>query len=71
MKYEVCEITEGILRHFWVSSSGCRFMSRNKASLFSLEEAREILAEYPHRNLFIQSEYDCHFRKVDSSGYCI
>lgn len=69
--YEVCEITQGTLRHFRVSLSGHKYMSKNKATLLTLEEAREILAEYPHRNLFIQSEYDCHFRKVDSSGYCI
>lgn len=67
--YEVCEINRGTLKHFYISKGNPR-MSKNKATLLTLEEAREILAEYPHQNLFIQSEYDCHFRKVDSSGYC-
>lgn len=69
MLYEVCEITKGVLKHYYVSKGKPR-MSKDKATLLTLEKAREVLAEYPHRNLFIQSEYDCHFRKVDPSGYC-
>lgn len=70
MRYQVCEIKNGTLRHFYRSEAGV-FFSSNKATMLELGQAREILRDLPGRDLFIQSEYDCHFREIDSNGYCI
>ena len=72
MRYQVCEIKNGNLKHFYRSNrTGEWFFSSNKATMLELGQAREILRDLPGRDLFIQSEYDCHFREIDSNGYCI
>lgn len=76
MKYQVCEIKNGNLRHFYYSEKKDIFwMSANKAYNLSLEEARSVLEHYrktkPERDLFIQSEWDCHFRETDRDGYIV
>ena len=73
MRYQVCEIINGDLKHYYKSPrQNIAWMSRHRASRLTLEEAREILANYskidPERDLFIQSEYDCHFRETDKYG---
>lgn len=68
MKAQVCEITNGTLRHFYVAPNGRIRMSRTHATTLPIERAREIIKNYSHHNLFIQSEYDCHFRKTDSDN---
>lgn len=69
-KYQVCEIVNGDLKHYYRNiKRNIAWMSYHRASMLSLEEAMEILADYkkaePERSLFIQSEYDCHFRQTD------
>lgn len=68
MRYQVCEITEGTLRHFYLNPKGKPRMSKNRATMLTHETAMEVLAAYPHRDLFIQAEHDCHFREIDSEG---
>lgn len=65
MKYQVCVIKEGVLRHFYRKPDGKERFSRIKATTFNIyEEAVDIMRQYP--DSFIQSEYDCHFRQTDS-----
>lgn len=45
--YEVCEINRGTLKHFYISKGNPR-MSKNKATLLTLEEARCRFADCRH-----------------------
>lgn len=69
--YEVCEIIDGSVRRYYRAPKGTAYMSRNKASVLSYTEALEVIKEVPTRDLFIQSENDCHFREVDEEGRII
>ena len=72
-KFQVCEIQNGILKHFYHSAKrNISWMSRTRATDLTLEEAREVLKKYaetePDRNLFIQANWECHYRPVDRYG---
>ena len=69
MRYQVCENKNGTLKHFYRGKSGIR-MSRNKATMLTYGQAKEIMRDLPGE-LFIQSEYDCHFREVKEDGTII
>ena len=70
-RYQVCEIKNGKLTHFFRSPSGRVRMSGNRATMLTIGQAIEILRDYKHHDLFIQSEYDCHFREIDEDGRII
>lgn len=67
MRYQVCEIINGTLRHFYNGHRKPR-MSKNRATMLTHKEAMEVLAAYSHHDLFIQAEYECHFRETDPDG---
>lgn len=72
IRYQICEIRNGKLYHYYHAPSGKSRMSYTRATMLTLEEAREILKDYPHHpEFFMQSEYDCHFRETDENGLII
>lgn len=60
----------GTLRHFYNGHRKPR-MSKNRATMLTHEAATEIIKTHPHHNLFIQAEYECHFREIDSEGHIL
>ena len=70
MLYQVCKTKNGVLRHYYIGENHAWF-SRIKATNFTLEEAREILRKHPDEDIFIQSQYDCHWRDTDKDGYIL
>lgn len=72
MRYQVCSIKNGELRHFYRNNGGRMWMSTNKATMLTLEQARGILKSHRHHSeMFIQAEYECHFREVDEDDHVI
>ena len=75
IRFQVCEITNGNLKHYYKNAKGMFWLSSNRATSLTLAEAREILTYYaiyePERNLFIQAEWECHFRETDKNGIII
>lgn len=72
-RYQVCEISNGNLKHYYKNPKRDIFwMSYHRATMLTLEEARQIVENYrktnPERNLFIQAEWECHFRETDRFG---
>ena len=76
MKYQVCEITNGNLKHYYRNKKkNIAWMSGHRASMLTLEEAKRVIDIYretePERNLFIQADWECHFRETDRYGIII
>ena len=75
-RYQLCVIKNGELRHYYYSPERNRaWMSVNRATMMSKARAMEIMLCYtrmrPEMEIFIQSEYDCHFREVDEDNNII
>lgn len=75
-RYQLCELVDHQLKHYYFSErNGIGFFSRNKATTLSVTEASDLLNHYrttePSRDIFVQSEYDCHYRQTDMHDYVL